>query len=316
MTFNDKIKKLRKIYGERLDICPIWFFDKRRDDYFIDRLVCMLDLYHLAKHILGHKDLIPLHKRVADDVADINVHIFAKVLKDMLEYAPIGKARNQMQFAYARAKDISTRTERERMYLMFRGGFKTTLITEAHIVQLILIDPNIRILLMSGGLTQARKMLKSVKAPFMFSPHFRYLFPEYCPQPNKQGTIEFGTQDSFTVPNRYKHFREGTVDAAGLETRKTGNHWDYAKKDDLINETNCTSDEMLLKAKEFEQHSHQLFDNPSKPLQDYIGTIYHSDDIYGFIQRRHANSKGVVPINTIGSYVKGTKWHIKGKKVA
>ena len=70
MTFSEKINKLRNIYGERVDLCPIWFFDKRRDDYFIDRLVCMLDLYHLAKNILGHHDMVNLHKRIADDVAE------------------------------------------------------------------------------------------------------------------------------------------------------------------------------------------------------------------------------------------------------
>ena len=91
----------------------------------------------------------------------------------------------------------------------------------------------------------------------------------------------------------------------------TGNHWDYAKKDDIINQYNCSNEEQLAKAKEFEQHSHQLFDNPSKPLQDFIGTRYHYDDVYGFIMRRHADDKGYIEVKTFDGH-----WANRREKVA
>ena len=317
-TILPRVQALKQKYGTLAEYLPLWWLCDVKDEVFFDKLVCMLDLFEFSSKVLGYKDLGEMHRIVCKDVEEINPILAEKALGDMLMFADGAvmdessmsdadkREREKLQKTYAEIrsareelKKMCKKIERERMFLVFRGGFKTTLITEAHSIQLVLIDPNIRIVVCSGDMGTASKMLRNVKTHFTHNEIFRRMFKEYCPRESKKSTVVFGTQEAFTVPNRSIYRKEETVTAAGLETRKTGSHYDYFKKDDLINELNCTTPEQLQKAEEFDQYSLSLFDNPAKPLQDYIGTRYHSSDIYGKLQERHMDEDGNIKIRTI-----------------
>ena len=86
-----------------------------------------------------------------------------------------------------------------KLYLWSRGFFKTSVIIEAHNGWLIVNNPNIRILLPSYSLDVAKKPLAAIRNQFMFNNEFRYFFREFCPNPNKDGKIEFGTSENFVA---------------------------------------------------------------------------------------------------------------------
>jgi len=180
------------------------------------------------------------------------------------------------------------------MYLCYRGYSKTTIFSMAHTVQECLINPEIRTLVMSGSADQAESIIGMIKSHFMFNEEFRALFPEYCPKPNKVGKIEFGTVDSFTLPNRTVYsFREPSVMSASPSTKLAGFHFTKHVNDDLIDKDNVTSKEQLKKAKDAFGLCQNLFENISRPFWVICGTHYHENDLYMDIKRSVSNSEGM-----------------------
>src|SRR5882757_2470040 len=124
------------------------------------RYRCKTDLYWFAKEILGMDALV---ERVHRPVCDTFVQ--KKPGKSLADQS----------------------TTKERLILLGRGHFKTSL-DEADIIQWILLDPNIRILVMSGKSDVAEAMVRNVKGHFQTNEKLRALFPEHCPPIN----VEFG----------------------------------------------------------------------------------------------------------------------------
>jgi hypothetical protein len=133
-------------------------------------------------------------------------------------------------------------TQVRRLWLWSRGFFKTSLITEAHSLWLIVNNPNIRILIVSFSLEVAKKPFAAIRNQFMLNNDFRYFFKEFCPKPNKDGKIEFGTSEQLTLPNRTKGLKEPTLMCAGVGTNITGLHFDWMKIDDLVNRDSVSND--------------------------------------------------------------------------
>ena len=187
---------------------------------------------------------------------------------------------------------------RTRLFLMFRGSFKSTIVTIAHTIQLMLIWPDIRILIAShkkeGG---SQKFLQSIKDHFIRNERFRRLFPEYCPRPNAAGLIEWGTSEAVTLPNRSSTaiFPESTLEIAGATTDVTGRHYNVLKVDDLVTRESVTNEQMLARTEEFNALLKFLFDQPEWGLMDYSGTSYHFADIYQTL-RKSKITKVIMPI--------------------
>jgi len=229
---------------------------------------CKNALFYLANKVLHYNEVCPLfHGNLCKDIESINYYFNPKY----------GKS-----------------SPKQRLWLWARGHFKTSIITVAHTIQLILINPEIRILIAHNKLENAKGVLRMIKNHFTSNDDFRWLFPEYCPKPNKEGTIEFGTTEHFTVPNRTGSFQEPTVDTAGVDTTKTGRHYDYMKKDDIVWEKSVTNEEQLDATRRWDALTIPLFNNPEDGYQDYIGTRYHFADIYNNLLKTDIH-KSVIP---------------------
>jgi predicted phage terminase large subunit-like protein len=208
----------------------------------MERRKAKSDLFFLTKEILGYKDLTnSFHKELCTR--------------------------------------INSQDNLKRLWLLPRGFFKSTIITVAHTIQLILNNPDIRILITSSTLENAKKFLVEIKNHFMLNPYLRGLFPEFCPN-----VPEWGTQIAVTVPNR-KNFRlkEETIEVMGAEAKVVGRHYDYIKKDDLVTPETVTTQEQIDKTIDWDRYSISLFDMPQTGREDYIGTRYHDRDLYGHI---------------------------------
>lgn len=188
---------------------------------------------------------------------------------------------------------------RTRLFLLFRGAFKSTIITIAHTIQLMLIWPDIRILIAShkkeGG---SQKFLGSIKDHFIRNDRFRKLFPEYCPKANTVGQIEWGTSEMVTLPNRSAKaiYPEATIEIAGNTTDVTGRHYDYLKIDDIVTRESVTNESMLEKTEEFNALLTFLFNQPEWGISDYAGTCYHFADLYSSLRNSDQITKFILPV--------------------
>ena len=183
-----------------------------------------------------------------------------------------------------------------RLWLWSRGFFKTSLITEAHTLWLIVNNPNIRILIVSFSLEVAKKPFGVLRNHFISNEDFRYFFREFCPVANTEGKIEFGTTEQFTICNRTKSLKEPTVMCAGVGTNITGLHFDVQKIDDLVNKDSVTNETQIQQSKDYFSLLGPIFDNPTCPRQDVIGTIYHFFDLHSVLFKNSKFSSSIIPV--------------------
>ena len=182
-----------------------------------------------------------------------------------------------------------------RLWLWARGHFKTSLIIESHTLWLIVNNPNIRFLIVSNTLEIAKSIIKNIKSHLISNNDFRYFFKEFCPKESIDGKIEFGTTENFTIPNRIKVLKEPTVMCAGIGTNLTGLHFDYIKIDDLVTKDSVSNDTQIQASKDYYASLRQLFDNPTLPKEDVVGTTYHYNDLYAGIQKIAEFTKSIIP---------------------
>jgi phage terminase large subunit-like protein len=203
----------------------------------------------------------------------------------LLGYRDIGEFHKAEIKALSQVREIKDDSVR-RLWLWSRGFFKTSLITEAHSIYLILNNPDIRILLVSNTISVAEDILRNIKSHFMNNGLFRSYFPGFCPQANTAGKIEFGTTEEFLIPCRSRARKEPTMMVAGIGTNLTGLHFDYIKCDDLVTKDSVTNDSQIQASKEYYASLRHLFDKAAVPREDIIGTIYHFNDLYCSVLRK------------------------------
>jgi phage terminase large subunit-like protein len=213
----------------------------------------------------------------------------------LLGYRDLGKFHDEQIEKLAQFRFIEDKPVR-RLWLWSRGFFKTSLITEAHTLWLIVNNPNIRVLIVSFSLEVAKKPFGVLRNHLIGNEDFRFFFREFCPIPNKDGKIEFGTTEQFTIPNRTKSLKEPTVMCAGVGTNITGLHFDVQKIDDLVNKDSVTNETQVQTSKDYFSLLGPIFDNPTCPRQDVIGTIYHFFDLHSVILKNDKFERSIVPV--------------------
>ena len=215
----------------------------------------------------------------------------------LLKYRDLGAFHSGCLSEISKIRNLESQPVR-RLWLWARGFFKTSLITESHTLWLIVNNPDIRILIVSFSLEVAKKPLGAIRNQFLTNEDFRYFFREFCPLPNKEGKIEWGTSEAFTIPNRSKSLKEPTVMCAGVGTNITGLHFDYMKIDDLVNKDSVTNDTQIQSSKDYYSLLRPIFDNPTIPREDVIGTIYHFNDLHSELKKNVDFFKSEIPAYT------------------
>lgn len=214
----------------------------------------------------------------------------------LLGYRDLGKFHYKQIQELSRFRFIEDGVPVRRLWLWSRGFFKTSLITEAHTLWLIVNNPDIRVLIVSFSLEVAKKPFGVLRNHLIGNEDFRYFFREFCPVANKEGKIEFGTTECFTVPNRTKSLKEPTVMCAGVGTNITGLHFDVQKIDDLVNKDSVTNETQIQQSKDYFSLLGPIFDNPTCPRQDVIGTIYHFFDLHSVLLKNDKFQSSIIPV--------------------
>lgn len=217
------------------------------------------------------------------------------VLLCVLGYLDIGEF-HMTELNYLKSLRNTGSSSVENLWLWFRGGFKTSIITVAHSIYLIINNPNIRILVESNTIDISKMMVKEIKSHFTNNALFRSIFRELCPV-EKGGKIEFGTEETFTVFGRTKtSLKEPTVKCAGQGTNLTGLHFDWIKADDMVTKDSVSNDTQIQASKDHFASFRSLFDNPMVPRIDVVGTTYHFNDLYQDIMKQSFYRKSVIPV--------------------
>ena len=123
---------------------------------------------------------------------------------------------------------------REFLILYPRGHLKTTLVSQAFLIQCIINFPDIRILLSCATGDQVEKVIRAIKGVFQFNENFRALFPEFCPKK----ADDFGSRDQFIVPARKLARGEPTLFAVTVGKTIAGYHPDMIFHSDLVDKEN------------------------------------------------------------------------------
>lgn len=262
------------------------------------RAACKANLFYLTKYILGYSDLNErIHKPLCEVIEAVNPFI-TKMSEGKRPEVKFNWKNEDKCHANIRPFIQFNEDATTRLFLMFRGSFKSTVITIAHTIQLLLIWPDIRILIASHKKEDGSEpLVGSIRHHFMRNKKLRWLFPEYCPQPNKMGQIEWGARDSILLPNRSEGaaWPEMSVETAGMTTDVTGRHYDYIKKDDLVTKDSVSNETMIQKTRYFDSLTRFLFVQPEWGIADYVGTPYHFNDIYANL-RKSSVTKVAIPI--------------------
>jgi hypothetical protein len=132
---------------------------------------------------------------------------------------------------------------------MPRGSLKTTIVTKYFSTWMAIRDPNVRCLIATNTHTNARKKLEDIRGLFDSHETFRAIYPELLPTKKCIWTNECA------VINRSTSFPEGTFEAAGMKTKKTGTHYNIILEDDT---TAPDEDDMAV---EVTTPSHETIEN-------------------------------------------------------
>lgn len=170
------------------------------------------------------------------------------------------------------------------LILWARGHFKSTAVVVL-CVQAILCNPDIRILLMQGTIKVTKGLLKEILSHFDGT-HSRsklsYYFPGHCGNTRALKA----TSDRFTSRARTRlQLQQATVTVASPKSIKTGQHYDAGFFDDLVNDANYRSPELLEKVEEDFNMARPLVD-PGCP-RFVSGTRYAFGDLYENIIKRN-----------------------------
>lgn len=190
-----------------------------------------------------------------------------------------------------------------RLFLIPRGHLKTTFITNIDIIQRILNNSNIRILLVSSTLSNAKENLKIIKNIFWHAKEFRELFSEFCPPEDAK---EYGTQEEFTVLNRTNlTLRENTLEAAGVGKEITGRHYDVIKFTDIVTDQTVNTLAQINKTIDYVKFAISLLDDPVGGNIDVEGTTYDYRDIHMVWKKLAEQDKKIfllyAPVKNLGN---------------
>lgn len=150
-----------------------------------------------------------------------------------------------------------------------RDHLKTSMFGIAYMTWLILNDSEVRILYRMSSATEAEKTLRSVSEILKTSELLAHYFPEKVLDPTHKKVRD--TKDVLRVKRR-GIYREGTIEARGIDSKVTGGHFTHHVYDDLIDENMIDSDQLQNIAINRIKRSDSLFVNPSEDIELIIGT--------------------------------------------
>jgi hypothetical protein len=168
---------------------------------------------------------------------------------------------------------------REMVLLESRGGYKST-IDGVDAAQWLINCPDVRILIITGVKSLAKKLARQIKKYFYLSQNaeptvFQLLFPEYI-----LAGVDGRSETPLDCPAARFNQKESNLWVSSIESANTGDHCDVLKGDDVVTSKNSEEEELREKLK-FEFDSIDEDNRDPWGITDIAGTRYFTDDWYG-----------------------------------
>lgn len=177
-------------------------------------------------------------------------------------------------------------TKKNKLVVLPRGWFKTTLASIGYPIWRALRNPSIRILICQNTFTNAQAKLATIRQQFDTNGLLRALFPEVLPEPGSRWR-----SDSLCL-KRPQTYPEGTFECAGTGTQLTSRHYDLIIEDDTVApEKSEVGEDNILPQKDdivraigLHKLCLPLLDNPSTSEMLVIGTRWFEKDLISYIK--------------------------------
>lgn len=184
-------------------------------------------------------------------------------------------------FLVQACQDIENSRQDKIVFLWAREHFKSTVITNALLIQKLLCNPELRIAIFSYAKTPAVKLLRPIKTIFESSSFLKALFPDVLYENPEGESPKWSEQDGITV-KRKGFYKEASIEAHGLiEGMPTGSHFDHRHYDDVVTADNAKTPEVMQSVKECFDVS--LFLGTAHGTEIVVGTPYHWEDAIQYI---------------------------------
>lgn len=181
-------------------------------------------------------------------------------------------------------------TVKERLIMVSRGGFKSTL-DEIDCIQWIVCFPDIRIAVWTATEDLGVSFVSSIRKRFIIEgkkdgektyTRFQLLFPEFCIPAGKKEE-----EGSFLSPARKKELKDPTVIALSLGQSTSGIHTDVGKYDDCVDNRN-SGPGSTVEQRQTVYNQIRLTRGVIEPYgyRDYIGTPYDEIDAYSMMMEK------------------------------
>lgn len=168
------------------------------------------------------------------------------------------------------------------LLLMPRGTFKSSVVTIGFTLQMILIDPDVRILIDSETFQKAKAFLMEIKGHLEGNEKYREIFKTlYGVYPDARKRDDLWSDSQLNIASRKRARKEPTLSCGGVDVTKNGMHYDLIIMDDLHSELNTVNKEQIDKVIQHFKLAYSLLD-PGKPLI-VIGTRWDYNDTYQYI---------------------------------
>ncbi len=159
------------------------------------------------------------------------------------------------------------------LIIMPRGSLKSSVGSTAFPIWRLLRNPNMRILIDSSTYDLSTQLVSAI-AQYLESPIVTGLFGEFK-------TRDDWSSQSITIRQRTKILKESSVVASGVGSPKTGSHFDCIICDDLNNEKNSATPELMEKVVKHYQMNYAILDPGGDTA--VIATRYAALDLPGHI---------------------------------
>lgn len=228
------------------------------------------DLFYLCKTILGY------------ELMEEHVHAdLCKYVESLLPNHEEGYVPPEMKQGKGLEDQFDPRNK-NMLLLMPRGTFKSSVVTIGFPLQMILNDPNIRILIDSETFKQSKAFMSEIKFHLEKNQIYRAIFKTiHGVFPDNLKSKLVWTDSQVTIAARTAAKKEPTFSCAAIDVTTNGMHFDLIICDDLHSEKNVTTKDQIDQVIQHWRLAYSLLD-PGKPMI-VIGTRWDYSDLYQHI---------------------------------
>lgn len=191
----------------------------------------------------------------------------------------------RQDWVYDRCREVQA-DPNDRLDLWFRGGYKSSIITQTLTLQDVIKNPEVTIGIFSHTRPNAVTFLMQIKREIEENPLFHKLWPEIFWMVPRREAPTWSAHGGLIV-KRLGNPKEATVEAWGVvEGQPTGRHFDILVFDDMVSREQVGSEMMIKKTTAAWELALNLGSKHS--IRRYIGTRYHFADTYHEMMRRQS----------------------------